>query len=144
VHTIWEGTTNVLAHDVLRALTDRTLGQAWIDDIERRLAGVTHSALAPIVPRIAGALAKLRHLVLAPEEPEGRRIAQGMARITQAAILAEAAQWRLEHKNDRSALVAVEIVTRQPLVAEQSSDMELALLAYGTAPDMEPSLRAAE
>jgi alkylation response protein AidB-like acyl-CoA dehydrogenase len=144
VHTIWEGTTNVLAHDVLRALADRALGQAWTLDIERRLAGITHPALAPITPRIEGALTKLRPLVLAPEEPEGRRIAQAMARVTQAAILAEAAQWRLEQKNDHSALVAAEIVTRQPLVAEPSSDMELASLAYGTIKQPEPSLRAAE
>jgi len=144
VHTIWEGTTNVLAHDVLRALADRALGQAWIEDIERRLAGVTHPALAPIVPRIAAALTRLRPLVLAPEDPEGRRIAQAMARITQAAILTEAAAWRIVHKNDHTALIAAEIVTRQPLVAEPSSDMELGLLAYGTMPEQEPWLRAAE
>jgi hypothetical protein len=144
VHTIWEGTTNVLAHDVLRALADRTLGQAWIEDIERRLAGVTHEALAPILPRIGGALTKLRPLVLAPDEKEGRRIAQGMARVTQAAILAESAQWRIEKANDRSALIAAEIMTRQPLVAEPSSDMELASLAYGTMAEAAASRWAAE
>jgi alkylation response protein AidB-like acyl-CoA dehydrogenase len=144
VHTIWEGTTNVLAHDVLRALADRALGQAWIEDIERRLAAVTHPALEPILPRVSGALNRLRPLVLAPDENEGRRIAQGMARVTQAAILAEAAHWRLERTGDRSALVAAEIVTRQPLLAEASSDMELASLAYGTMADAEASRWAAD
>jgi alkylation response protein AidB-like acyl-CoA dehydrogenase len=144
VNTIWEGTTNVLAHDVLRALANRSLAEAWLENIERRLAGITHPELAPIVPRIAFGLEKLRPLVLAPEESEGRRLAQGMARVTQAAILAESAQWRILHKSDRSALIAAEIITRQPLVTEASSDMELDSLAYGTLPDLGSELQAAE
>jgi hypothetical protein len=105
---------------------------------------VTHPELEPIVPRVRDGLEKLRPLVLEPDENEGRRMAQGMARVTQAAILAEAAQWRVAHKNDRSALLAVEIVTRQTLVAERSSDMPLEALAYGDAPDAAGELKAAE
>jgi hypothetical protein len=121
-----------LAHDVLRVLANPAIGGAWLDDIERRLAGLTHSELEPILPRISLALEKLRPLVLAPDEREGRRIAQGMARVTQAAIMAESAQWRIQVKDDRTALVAAELVTRTPLVAETSADMLLEGLAYGT------------
>jgi acyl-CoA dehydrogenase len=135
VHAIWEGTTNVLAHDVLRALSKRSVGEAWLNDIKERLASVTHGEAAPILPRVQAALRDLRPLVLAPEEADARRIAQGMARVTQAAILAQSAQWRIVHKQDRSALIAAEIVTRAPLLAETTSDMLLETLAYGEPPD---------
>ena len=131
VHAIWEGTTNVLAHDVLRALSNKAVGEEWLDYITRKLAGLHEGELAPVVPRIAMALEKLRPLVLMPEEQDGRRIAQGMARITQAAIMAESAQWRIVTKQDRSALIAAELVTRAPLITETGSDMMLETLAYG-------------
>jgi len=138
VHAIWEGTTNVLAHDVLRALAKRELGEEWLEFVSEKLAGVTHAALAPVTPRIQAALDQLRPLVLAPEEADGRRIAQGMARVTQAAIMAESAQWRVVQKNDGSALIAAELVTRAPLLAVRGSDMDLHELAYGgTAPNDE-------
>jgi len=143
VHTIWEGTTNVLAHDVLRALGNQLIAQEWLEDIARRLAGLTHAALEPVAPRIAAALETLRPLILAPEEREARRLAQGMARVTQAAILAEAAQWRLLEKHDRSALIALEIITRTPLVPALQSDMPLEGLAYGLTPESDAALRAA-
>lgn len=144
VHAIWEGTTNVLAHDVLRALAKRELGEEWLVFVSSRLAATTHAALAPITQRVADAVSTLRPLVLAPEEPDGRRIAQGMARITQAAILAEAAQWRLLQKQDRSALIAAQLITRAPLVAEKTTDIDLAALAFNkdtATPD--PALQAA-
>lgn len=138
VHAIWEGTTNVLSHDVLRALSGGGAGGEWLEDIARRLDGVTHPALEPVVPRIVQALETLRPLVGNPDEREGRRLAQGMARVTQAAIVAEAAQWRLLHAQqhggaDRGGLIAAELLTRAPLVADTDSDMELEDLAYGAA-----------
>ncbi len=134
VHAIWEGTTSVLSHDVLRALRSRDLGLEWLDDVERRLAGVTHAELDWVKPRIASALNMLRPMVLEPDEREGRRLAAGMARTTQAALLAEAAEWRILHKRDRTALVAAETITREPLVPALTADMELADLAYGFDP----------
>ena len=133
VHAIWEGTTSVLSHDVLRALRSRDLGLEWLDDITHRLADVTHPELACIKPRIAAALDTLRPMVLEPDERDGRRLAGGMARITQSAMLAEAAEWRLVNKADRTALVAAEIVTREPLIQAPTADMELDALAFGQA-----------
>ncbi len=134
VHAIWEGTTSVLSHDVLRALQSRDLGLEWLDDVERRLAGVTHAELDWVKPRIAAALDVLRPMVLEPDERDGRRLAAGMARTTQAALLAEAAEWRILHKRDRTALVAVETITREPLIPALTTDMELTDLAYGFDP----------
>ncbi len=131
VHAIWEGTTSVLAHDVLRALRSRDLALEWLDDVGARLARLTHPELSPVAPRIAAALESLRPLVLDPDERDGRRMATGMARVTQAALLAESAEWRIVHKDDRSALVAAELVTREPLVGAVTMDMDLSSLAYG-------------
>jgi alkylation response protein AidB-like acyl-CoA dehydrogenase len=65
VHAIWEGTTNVLAHDVLRALAKRDIGEEWLDDIAARLAGAAHPAIAPVRHKIEPALRTLRPLVSA-------------------------------------------------------------------------------
>ena len=46
-------------------------------------------------------------------------------------------------KRDRSALIAAELVTRAPLVADRGSDMELHELAYGGAADRDAALQAA-
>ena len=133
VHAIWEGTSSVLAHDVLRALRSRDLALEWLEDVGSRLARLANPELAPAVPRIAAALDLLRPLVLEPDERDGRRLATGMARVTQAALLAEAAEWRIAVKHDRSALVALELVTREPLVSAVTSDMDMASLAFGLA-----------
>ena len=133
VHAIWEGTTSVLSHDVLRALRSRDLALEWLEDITHRLANLSHPELAGIKPRIAAALEDLRPMVLEPDERDGRRLAGGMARVTQAALLAEAAVWRLVQKSDRTALVAAEMITREPLIQPLTTDMELSELAYGRA-----------
>jgi alkylation response protein AidB-like acyl-CoA dehydrogenase len=130
VHAIWEGTGSVLAHDVLRALKARALAESWLEDVSRRLREVTHPALDAVTIRIAAALEVLRPMVLAPDEREGRRLAAGMARVTQAAVLAEAAAWRLATKGDRSALVAAEIITREPMVQAPLADLDFHCLAF--------------
>jgi alkylation response protein AidB-like acyl-CoA dehydrogenase len=134
VHAIWEGTTSVLSHDVLRALKSRDLALEWLEDIQARVARVTHPELDWVRPRISTALETLRPMVLAPDERDGRRLAAGMARVTQAALLCEAAEWRILRKADRTALVAAEMITREPLLPAVSTDMELAGLAYGIDP----------
>jgi alkylation response protein AidB-like acyl-CoA dehydrogenase len=141
VHTIWEGTSSVMAQDVLRALRSQAVAQAWLDDIARRLAGTVNQELAWVKPRIEAALEMLRPMVLAPDEREGRRLAAGMARVTEAAVLTEAAAWRIDMKSDRSALVAVEILTRHSLVPPETADMDIFGLAFGR-PDIPPAAPA--
>lgn len=133
VHAIWEGTGSVMAQDVLRALRQRSLAEAWLDDLSGRLARATHPELEWVKPRIADALEAMRPMVLEPDEREGRRIAGGMARVTQATLLMEAAAWRIVTKADRSALIATEVITREPLIPAKSADMDLQALAYADA-----------
>ncbi|HTZ70253.1 MAG TPA: acyl-CoA dehydrogenase family protein [Acetobacteraceae bacterium] len=128
VHAIWEGTTNVLAHDVLRALAKRELAEEWLADIEARLAGTRDSAMAPIRLRVEQAAATLSPLVLDPDEKDARRTAQGMARVTQAALLVEATQ-----AADPAARAAADLFTRAPLVAPRMTDLPLESFVYGGA-----------
>ena len=130
VHVIWEGTSSVLAQDVLRALRSRTLAEEWLADMSRRLAEARNPELQWVKPRIAQALEAMRPLVLEPDERDGRRLASGMARVTQATLLMEAAAWRIEKKDDRSALIATEMVTREALVPPPTADMDLDALAF--------------
>jgi hypothetical protein len=66
----------------------RDLAEAWIDDLTQRLHETSHPELATIIPRIAASLETLRPMVLDPDPSDGRRLAIGMARTTQAALLA--------------------------------------------------------
>ncbi len=131
VNAIWEGTTNVLAHDVRRALQSAALAEAWLEDVERRLAGLTAAPLGPVAARIAPALETLRPMVLAPPETEARRMALGMARVTQAALLAEAAQWRLARHGEMAGVAAAELFTRAPLLAPPQAGIDIGSLALG-------------
>jgi hypothetical protein len=97
------------------------------------LKGVRLGALEGCVARVAAGLEAVRPMVLEPDEREGRRLAGGMARVTQAALLCEAAEWRAARKGDGSAVVAAEMFTREALVAPASADLELDALAYGFA-----------
>lgn len=123
VNCIWEGTTSVLAHDVLRVLGATDLGPALLDDMDRRLAGLTHAPMDRVRGTIAAARHMLAPLVAEPDETQARRLAWGLARSYQALLLAEAAQWRLVEKGDRSGLAAAELFTREPLVAPQTADI---------------------
>ncbi|MBY4898584.1 acyl-CoA dehydrogenase family protein [Cupriavidus sp. AU9028] len=116
VHCIWEGTTSVLAHDVLRALRAPEHGEAWIEDVVQRLRTLALDVTRPLRQRIEAALDTLIPLINAPDERQGRRLAWGMARTCQAALLAEAAEWRLRVKNDASGLAAAELFAADGLV----------------------------
>ncbi|HEY9448127.1 MAG TPA: acyl-CoA dehydrogenase family protein, partial [Gemmatimonadaceae bacterium] len=59
VLSIWEGTTNVLSLDVLRALEADTALGALRSDIEERLASVSHPELAAAAARVRAAAATL-------------------------------------------------------------------------------------
>jgi alkylation response protein AidB-like acyl-CoA dehydrogenase len=130
VNCAWEGTTSVLAHDVLRVLGGSDLGGAWLEDVERRLADVTLDRAAGVVARTKAAVDQLKPLIAAPDPAAARRIAWGMAKTYQAALLAEAAQWSAA-RGDVAALAATELFTREPLVSADVVDVDLRALALG-------------
>jgi len=106
---------------------------AWLDDLAGPLARATHPGLDWVKPRIAEALETMRPMVLEPDEREGQRIAGGMARVAQATLLMEAAAWRNTERDDRSALIATEMITRAQLIPARTVDMDLQALACADA-----------
>jgi acyl-CoA dehydrogenase len=107
---IWEGTTNVLSLEALRALRDDRGVELLLDEAERRAAGVRDAGLRAVVDAareaLDGAVAWLddagwQH----PErrdhvEAGARRFALTVGRVLEALLLAEHAQWALDAEGD--------------------------------------------
>lgn len=113
VFSIWEGTTNVLSLDALRAIGPRGLAPLT-REVGFLLNGVREPGLVAISARVQGALelaeawwqknAGRDHSQL---EAGARRFALTLGRSTAAALLARQAQWTLDHENDRRPFAAV-------------------------------------
>lgn len=132
VHCIWEGTTSVLAHDVLRALRAPEAGEAFLADIDQRLSALAgQGTRAP--DAIVHARRTLAELMPRAQESDGRRLAWGMARTYQSVLLLEAAAWRQARKADGSGWTALRLFLQDALVPPvlPASDEELAALAFG-------------
>ncbi len=113
VLSIWEGTTNVLSLDVLRAMESTNGIAPWLEDVRERLAMVRDASLQAAVARVSDACARIEHYAAAlapgdrePAEAGARAFAFALARTYAAALLLEQASWTLAHADDRSALAA--------------------------------------
>ncbi|MDB5103239.1 MAG: uncharacterized protein JWP91_928 [Fibrobacteres bacterium] len=97
---IWEGTTNVLAMDVLRAMEKDGTFEPFAEDISQRLRKVKGEALAESVRRVRKALEGLQDVRKRMDgtdsdysEAMARGFAFGVARIYIGALLLEFASW---------------------------------------------------
>jgi len=59
VLSIWEGTTNILSLDALRAIERGDVLAEWVSDLKRRLADIKWAVLSPSVERIASAVQRI-------------------------------------------------------------------------------------
>jgi hypothetical protein len=136
VQSIWEGTTSVLALDVLRALATPGAGEAFLEDVEARARAAGGPLIDGPAARVLSARDALGSLLAEPSEGEARRIAWGMARTYQAALLCEAAGWALDKHGDRSAASALALAVARPLVGDDPGveDDALGELAFGDGP----------
>lgn len=117
VNVIWEGASSVMAHDVLRALRDPRVGDAFLADLDERLAaGAAHPDLEEPARRVRAAADELKPLLAEPAEGSGRRLAWGMARTYEAALLVEAAAWAHRVKDDFGPAAAARRFTAEPLL----------------------------
>jgi alkylation response protein AidB-like acyl-CoA dehydrogenase len=131
VQCIWEGTTSVMAHDVLRALQRGDSAEAFLADVEARLRAFEHPALEESKVAVAGAAETLKSLLAEADERGARRLAWGMARTYQAALLTEAAGWALLTKDDRRPAVAASVFAAEALVGpDLPSDNDLDAVAF--------------
>jgi alkylation response protein AidB-like acyl-CoA dehydrogenase len=99
VLSIWEGTTNVLSLDVLRAIEKEGAFAPFVADTERRLKSIADARLAPSALRALEALPRLAAHLQAPDPAAvvagGRGFAYSLARVYAAGLLLEQAQWEL-------------------------------------------------
>lgn len=125
VMSIWEGTTNVLSLDALRALAKEGSLHALTAEIDQRLATATDARLAGCVQTARAAMAHAQAWVKghldAPSAMEAgaRRLALTLGRTLELALLSEHAQWCLDHGHGprtlaaarRFALAGVDLIT---------------------------------
>jgi alkylation response protein AidB-like acyl-CoA dehydrogenase len=93
---IWEGTTNVLSLDALRAVAREGALDPFLEDLEERLRRVSEADLAAGSRRWIERLPALRDSVLraAEKEPEAaRRVAFDLTRGLAASLLLEQIEW---------------------------------------------------
>lgn len=115
VQCIWEGTTSVIALDAMRALARPGVGEAFAADVARATSmSDAHEVLAGPRHAVHVALDELK--TIEPGEDTARRIAWGMARTYEAALLCEHAAWSLENGRGRRAATAAQLFTSQSLV----------------------------
>ena len=109
VLSIWEGTTNVLALDVLRALRDEGAFDALCADVARRLASVKSPALAGASQRVNASLRALMEYGITRMDDTSRQagargFAFAIARVTAAALLLEHGDWSSAHERGHAAM----------------------------------------
>lgn len=113
VLSIWEGTTNVLSLDMLRAIEKENAFEACRANVRARLAALSTPELAPGAAKVSEALKRLEHfLPLAAKagadgmQTAARAFAFGVARTVSASLLLEHAAWSLRAEGDRRALAS--------------------------------------
>jgi hypothetical protein len=113
VLSIWEGTTNVLSLDTLRAIEKDAAFGPFMTDLRKRLDGIRHPDFAAATAKVRAAAERLEGYL--PEALAGgmdfvqagaRAFAYGLARTYTAALLLEHAQWSTENTRDPRAVAA--------------------------------------
>lgn len=142
VLAIWEGTTNVLSLDTLRALGKDGGMESVLAEVRRaggtardtRLAEVARVAERAVVHAAEWLARTQRGGSVDVVEAGARRFAMTLGRALEAALLVEQAQWSLEHEHDARATAAAVRFTRAglDLVCEEDDRAECAALANDT------------
>jgi acyl-CoA dehydrogenase len=109
---IWEGTTNVLSLDTLRALKQDGVWEAFVGEVRARLASATDTRLRAAVERSEVAVQHAGRWLQASGderpllEAGARRFAMTLGRAAELALLVDHAQWCLDHRKGERALAA--------------------------------------
>lgn len=112
VLSIWEGTTNVLSLDALRAIEKEKAFEPLLADIEARLAAVSQPELAHAKTRVRDAVLRIKKFAAAASvDAEGlrasaRSLSYSLGRTYCASLLIEHAAWSLNNEHDHRGVVA--------------------------------------
>lgn len=122
VNTIWEGTENILAIDVRRAMRAEGAHEALLARVEKALeAAAPHDALARPAESVATGLKEAKeaiaHLETAPDDLQllhAGRFAHLLADVIECALVLDEASWSLARDGDaRKAVVARRLADRR-------------------------------
>ena len=112
VFPIWEGTTNVLSLDVLRALQGGGALTALQVEVETLASGVRDVALLDCAKSAQSALLRAQQWIAQTAgtdlEAGARRFAMTLGRAFALLLLCRQAQWSLDHEHDKRALYAAQ------------------------------------
>ncbi|HEY4310389.1 MAG TPA: acyl-CoA dehydrogenase family protein [Pirellulales bacterium] len=129
VLSIWEGTTNVLSLDALRAIEKSDAFGPFMAEVDELLSGVTLSDLAPAVARAAEAARQVRAFLPAAlaegrdyQQAGARAFAYSLARVMAAALLLDDAQWNFQADGDARAIVVARRWCARQLAPLMSAD----------------------
>jgi putative acyl-CoA dehydrogenase len=109
---IWEGTTNVLSLDVLRAIGRSNALAPWLAEVRARLDRVETPALVDAVARVRQAAERIERFAAGPADEEARqasarRLAFAIARTAAACRLIEHAGWSVADAHGDPAALAM-------------------------------------
>ncbi len=97
VLSIWEGTTNVLSLDALRAMERVDAFSVWVSDIRRRLSGVKATALRESAERVTGAVQRIEEYAARASRSDKDFQQAGARAFSYAIARTEAAMLLMEH-----------------------------------------------
>jgi len=127
VFPIWEGTTNVLSLDVLRALQSGGALSALQIEIETLASGVRDVRLLECAKPAQAALSRAQQWVAKASgdamEAGARRFAMTLGRAFALLLLCRQAQWSLDHEKDERALFAAQRFARNGVDMVASEDV---------------------
>lgn len=140
---IWEGTTNVLSLDALRAIRRENALEPTLAEVTARLDAVTAPELQGSVARVRSAMASVGAAMAglteaggAAVEASARDFAYSLARICTASLMLEHAQWG-SSRGDRAALAAAlrwcaqDLAPVQVLTRDHQADSALLGIGVG-------------
>jgi len=116
---IWEGTTNVLSLDALKALNAPGALEALGEEVERSLRAARDPSLRGASEAAARAFANARGWLASTQDAHellaggARRLAQSLGRALELSLLCAHAQWCLEQGKGRRAAAAARRLARQ-------------------------------
>jgi alkylation response protein AidB-like acyl-CoA dehydrogenase len=132
VLSIWEGTTNVLSLDVLRAIEKDAAFGPFMADLRTRFERVKDTALSQSVNRIRTAAMRLESYLQKDQiepmevlEAGARGFAYGLARTYAASLLVEQAEWLMENEIPSHGLAVAERWCAQELAPLLSPNLAL-------------------
>ncbi len=127
VLSIWEGTTNILSLDALRAMERSDVLAEWASDVGRRLSAVKASALSPCTEQILRAVHRIEEYA-ARAASAGSEFQQAGARgFAFAVARTEAAALLVEHANaeaDHAAMISAKRWCARELASLVEADAE--------------------